>query len=377
MPDHQSRLPVDERFLRRALALAALGTGTAAPNPRVGAVVARGARVLGQGFHLRPGEPHAEAVALRRVERSGARARGATLYTTLEPCCHTGRTPPCVEQILRAGVARVVAAMKDPDPRVDGGGFRVLRRAGVTVDVGLLAGEARRLNRSFVKHARTGLPLVTLKGAMTVDGRIATGTGSSKWITSALVRRHARLLRAEHEALLVGIGTVLADDPRLDRRPRARAGESAPLLRVVLDSDLRLSPESRLVRGAARDPVLVFCSGGVSPDKRRRLEAAGVTVESIPSRGVGLDLEHVLSRIGARGVTSVLVEGGSEVHGSFVDGRLADRLVLYIAPRIAGGRNARALVGGNGARSIAAALALREARCTRVAEAWLIEGSLG
>jgi diaminohydroxyphosphoribosylaminopyrimidine deaminase / 5-amino-6-(5-phosphoribosylamino)uracil reductase len=370
------RLPIDERLLRRALALAALGTGTAAPNPRVGAVVARGSRVLGQAFHRRPGEPHAEALALDGVERAGSSSRGATLYTTLEPCCHTGRTPPCVDRILRAGIARVVASMKDPNPRVNGGGFRLLRRAGVAVDVGLLGEEAARLNRGFVKHCRTGLPLVTLKGAMTLDGRIATGSGSSKWITSAFVRRHARLLRSEHEALLVGIGTVLADDPRLDRRPRSRDRGAEPLLRVVLDGDLRLPPGGRLARRAAAEPVLVFCRGSASKSRRRRLEALGVTVSSVRSRGAGLDLEDVLARIGARGITSLLVEGGSEIHGSFVDGRLADRLVLYVAPRIVAGRSARPLLGGVGAPTIADATPLRAARSSLVGDAWLIEGDL-
>jgi diaminohydroxyphosphoribosylaminopyrimidine deaminase/5-amino-6-(5-phosphoribosylamino)uracil reductase len=260
---------------------------------------------------------------------------------------------------------------------VNGGGFRLLRRAGVQVEVGLLGEEAHRLNRGFVKHARTGLPFVTLKGAMTLDGRIATRTGESRWITSALVRRHARLLRREHEALLVGIGTALADDPRLDRRPREGGRGSAALLRVVLDSDLRLSPRSRLVRGATEGPILVFCGKRALPSRRRALEAAGVMVESVSRHRAGLDLEVVLAHLGARGVTSLLVEGGSEVHGSFLDLRLADRLVLYVAPRIVGGRNARSLVGGDGVPSIAAALALRELSCSRVGEALLIEGSLG
>ncbi len=212
--------------MRRALALAVLGTGSAAPNPRVGAVVARGTNVIGQGYHLRPGAPHAETVALMGVEESGAKASGATLYTSLEPCCHTGRTPPCVDRIVRAGIARVVASMRDPNPRVNGGGFRALRRMGVRVEVGLLRDEALRLNEAFVKHARTGLPLVTLKGASSLDGRIATRTFDSKWITSASARRHARLLRFEHEAILVGTGTALADDPRLDRRPRSPLGRA-------------------------------------------------------------------------------------------------------------------------------------------------------
>ncbi len=306
--------------MRRALALAVLGTGTAAPNPRVGAVVARGTNVIGQGYHLRPGAPHAETVALMGVEVSGAKASGATLYTTLEPCCHTGRTPPCVDRIVQAGIARVVASMRDPNPRVNGGGFHALRRMGVRVEVGLLRDEALRLNEAFVKHARTGLPLVTLKGASSLDGRIATRTFDSKWITSASARRHARLLRFEHEAILVGTGTALADDPRLDRRPRSRS--ESPFLRVVLDRALRLSPRSRLARSRSLGPLLVFCGPGASPKRRRALEALGVEVEEISERGRKfrrLDLEELLRTLGRRGITSLLVEGGGELEGSFLD----------------------------------------------------------
>jgi len=368
---------VDDRMIRRALALAALGIGTAAPNPRVGAVVARGARVIGQGYHRRPGEPHAETVALSHVAASGESASGATLYTTLEPCCHTGRTPPCVDGIVRAGIGRVVASMKDPNPKVNGGGFRVLRRMGVTVEVGLLRAEAHRLNEAFVKHARTGLPLVTLKGATSLDGRIATRSLDSKWITSRLARRHARLLRAEHEAILVGTGTALTDDPRLDRRPQSPL--SRPLLRVILDRRLRVSPRSRLVRSLGRGPVLVFCGGNAAPKRRRALEALGVEVEEVRERGKKvprLDLEEVLRNLGGRGITSLLVEGGGEVEGSFLDLRLGDRLVVYVAPRILGGRDARPWIGGEGVTTAGGAVRLRRARSTRVGDGWLVEGSL-
>jgi diaminohydroxyphosphoribosylaminopyrimidine deaminase/5-amino-6-(5-phosphoribosylamino)uracil reductase len=369
--------PVDERMIRRALALALLGTGTAAPNPRVGAVVARGARVLGEGFHRRPGEPHAEALALDRVEASGGSAQGATLYTTLEPCCHTGRTPPCTDRIVRAGIRRVVASMKDPNPKVNGGGFRALRRRGVEVDVGLLREEAERLNEAFAKHIATGHPLVTLKGAVSLDGRIATRALDSKWITSSVARRHARRLRFEHEAILVGTTTALVDDPRLDRRSAARS--LRPLLRVVLDRELRLSPRSRLVRGLARGPVLLFCGPGASPRKRRALEALGVEIEQVRARGRGrprLDLDQVLRKLGRRGVTSVLVEGGGEVSGSLLDWRLADRVALYIAPLILGGRDARPWIGGVGVSRVKDAIRLRRARSTPLGDGWLIEGSL-
>jgi diaminohydroxyphosphoribosylaminopyrimidine deaminase/5-amino-6-(5-phosphoribosylamino)uracil reductase len=372
---HSPERNLDERMIRRALALAALGTGTAAPNPRVGAVVAR-ARVIEAGISSPPGRAHARAVALSQV-KLGRNPRGATLYTTLEPCCHTGRTPPCVDWVVRAGIRRVVASMRDPNPKVNGGGFRALRRGGVVVEVGILREEAGRLNEAFVKHIETGLPFVTLKGAVSLDGRIATRSGDSKWITSPLARRHARLLRAEHEAILVGSGTALADDPRLDRRPVVPL--SSPLVRVVLDRTLRLSPRSRLVGSLRRGPVLIFCGRDASSKRRRTLEALGVEVEVVRERGRDrprLDLEDALRSLGRRGITSVLVEGGGELTGSFLDRKLGDRLVLYVAPKILGGRDARPWIGGEGVATAARAIHLERTRSTRLDDGWLVEGSL-
>jgi diaminohydroxyphosphoribosylaminopyrimidine deaminase/5-amino-6-(5-phosphoribosylamino)uracil reductase len=357
--------------MRRALALAALGRGTAAPNPLVGAVVVRGGRVLGQGFHRRPGESHAETMALAQA---GEASRGATLYTNLEPCCHTGRTPPCVDQILRRDIARVVASMRDPNPRVNGGGFRTLRAAGVRVEVGLLRDEAFSLNAAFMKRTRRGLPLVTVKGAVSLDGRIATKTGHSKWITSASARRHARLLRLEHDAVMVGIGTALADDPRLNRRPRIAGAR--PLLRVVMDSSLRLRCDSRLVSSREDGPVLVLCSKSASERRRRRLASAGVRVESLNRRSDGLDLGEALRLLGSLGVSRLLVEGGGELHASFLSRGLADRLVLYVAPLLIGGRDSRPLVAGTGVRLVEDGRLVDDVRCSRVGDGWLVEGRL-
>jgi diaminohydroxyphosphoribosylaminopyrimidine deaminase/5-amino-6-(5-phosphoribosylamino)uracil reductase len=261
--------------------------------------------------------------------------------------------------------------MIDPDPKVNGGGFRALRRGGVAVEVGLLRAEALRLNEGFVKHARRGRPLVTLKGAVSLDGRIATGAGESKWITSPLLRRHARLLRAEHEAVVVGIGTVLADDPRLDRRGQAG---TVSFVRAVLDRTLRTPPASRLVATRSRGRVVVFCGPGAPPERRARLEAASVDVAQVGERDGRLDLEEVLDRLGALGITSVLIEGGGELSGNFLDRRLADRLVLYLAPKILGGRSARPIFGGEGAARVADAHELRWARCAPLGDGWLLEG---
>lgn len=362
----------DEMHMRRALALATLGRGTTSPNPLVGAVVARGARVLGQGYHRRPGEPHAEALALGQV----GSVRGATLYTNLEPCCHTGRTPPCVDEIVRSRIGRVVVAMRDPNPRVNGGGFRALRRHGIVVEIGLLRDEAFHLNEGFTKRAKTGLPFVTLKGALSLDGRIATRTGDSKWITSVSARRHARVLRAENDAIMVGIGTALADDPRLNRRVRLRG--APPLVRVVLDGSLRLAIGARLVTTLREGPVVVFCGPDAPAAKRRRLSAAGVDVREVGTVGrTGkLDLDAVLRNLAERGLANVLVEGGGELHASFLEQGLADRMVLYIAPRLIGGTSARPLVGGHGVSGVAEAPVLRKARCARVGDGWMIEGEL-
>lgn len=370
---------VDVRMLRRALALAALGTGTTAPNPLVGAVIVRDGRVLAQGFHQRPGEPHAEAVALGIAARSGRDCRGATLYTNLEPCCHTGRTPPCVDAIARAGIGRVVAPIRDPNPKVDGKGFRALRAQGIRVDVGLLRAEAIQLNAGFIKLNRTGMPLVTLKGAESLDGRIATASGDSKWITSRLARRHARLLRWENDAILVGIGTVVADDPRLDRRPRPPGGGSA-FLRVVLDPELRISPSARLLRMSG--PLLVFCGPETNRlrSRRRRLQNSGpralLEVESLPELRGRLDLKAALERLGARGVTRLLVEGGGETHAGFLERGLADRLVVYVAPKILGGRDARPLIGGKGVARVANAPEIRRPRVSSLGSGWVIEGEI-
>ena len=363
----------DETHMRRALALAALGRGTTPPNPLVGAVVARGARVLGQGYHRRPGEPHAEALALGQV----GSVQGATLYTNLEPCCYTGRTPPCVDEIVHSRIGRVVVAMRDPNPRVNGGGFRALRKHGIVVEIGLLRNEALHLNAGFTKRAKTGLPWVTLKGAPSLDGRIATKTGDSKWITSRTARRHARVLRTENDAIMVGIETVLADDPRLNRRVRLPG--AAPLVRVVLDGSLRLPSGSRLVKSLREGPVVVFCRPNAPRSKRRRLSAAGVDIETVATVGRKgrLDLEAVLRQLAERNLANVLVEGGGELHASFLEQGLADRLVLYIAPRLIGGTTARPLVGGRGVAAVSEAPVLTKARCTRVGDEWMLEGELG
>jgi len=342
----------DERFMGRALELAAEGLGETSPNPAVGCVVVRAGRVVGEGLHRRAGGPHAEVEALARA---GARARGATIYVNLEPCAHEGRTPPCAPLVRDSGVVRVVAAVRDPNPLVAGRGLALLRRAGVEVATGVLAPEASRLNERFLVAARTGRPFVLLKAAHTLDGRIATASGHSRWITSAAQRRQARWLRRLHDAVLVGIDTVLADDPLLLPSPRTRR----PVARVVLDSHLRLPVAGRLARSAgAGAPVLVF-TGRAVPSRRRRLEDAGVEVVEVASSKGRISLERALEVLGGRGMTSVMVEGGSEVLGSFLAARLVDQVALFRAPLLLGGRGSRPAFGGPDPSVIGEALRVR------------------
>ena len=346
-----TRRAADERWMRRALALAARGLGETNPNPVVGCVVARAGRIVGEGFHARAGGPHAEVIALRRA---GRRARGATLYVTLEPCAHHGRTPPCAPLVAASGVARVVAAVRDPDPRVRGRGLALLRAAGVGVSTGLLAAEAEAQNARFLTAARRGRPFVLLKAALTLDGRIATAGGESKWITSPAQRRQARGLRRLHDAVLVGIGTVIADDPLLLPQPRTRRR----FTRVVLDTRLRLPLASRLVRSAtARAPVLVL-TAVASSAKRRALEARGVAVVRVRAREGRLDPHAVVAKLHELGLGSVMVEGGSEVLGSFLSARLVDEVALFRAPLLLGGRGSKGAFGGPDPLEVGAALRL-------------------
>jgi diaminohydroxyphosphoribosylaminopyrimidine deaminase/5-amino-6-(5-phosphoribosylamino)uracil reductase len=334
-----------------ALQLALEGRGLTSPNPVVGAVVVLDGRVVGRGYHRRAGGAHAEVEALAEA---GSLARGATLYVTLEPCAHHGRTPPCAPLVAAAGLARVVVATRDPDPRVSGRGLGLLRRAGAAVALGVCATEAESLNRRFLTAARKRRPFVLLKAALTLDGRIATAAGRSRWITSPAARRQARALRRLHDAVLVGIGTVLADDPLLLPEPRTRRR----FTRVVLDTRLRLPPRSRLARSASlRTPVVVLTAAPASGARRRALEARGVSVVELAASS-GIAPARALAALYARGVTSVMVEGGSEVLGSFLAARLVDEVALFRAPLVLGGRGSLGAFGGPDPKRIRDALRL-------------------
>lgn len=311
----------------------------------VGAVVVRDGEIVGSGWHRQVGGPHAEVEALRQA---GDRARGATLFVTLEPCSHFGRTPPCADAVLAAGIARVVACHGDPNPLVSGRGFAKLREAGVAVETGILVEEAVRLNLRFLVAAALSRPAVTLKWAMSLDGRIATATGQSQWISSPAGRRWGLALREEHDAILVGRGTVEADDPRLDRRLGLAAG---PNVRVVLDRRLRTPPEARLFQ--VPGPVLIYAEVDDAA-RRRKLEEAGGEVILLPA----VEPAAVLADLYARGVRSVLVEGGGEIHASFVASGCFDRVMVDCAPLLLGGRTAPGPLGGSGFAELAGAARL-------------------
>ncbi len=326
-----TRAGFDERQLCRALRLAARGQGRVEPNPMVGCVITKDRRIIAEGYHRRFGGPHAEIEALRRCTES---PRGGTVYVTLEPCCHYGKTPPCTEALIQAGVARVVAAMKDPNPLVAGRGLSALRQAGIVVDVGLLAEEAAQLNAPYLKLVRRHRPWVILKWAQSLDGKIATRTGQSKWITDPVCRAHAHRLRARVDAIIVGVGTVLSDNPVLTCRA-ARPKRQAT--RVVLDSRLRIPLGSRLVRTAGREPTWIFCGPRGSQKRLAALRKAGCVVRRVPTTSRGLSLEAVLDVLGRHQMTNVVVEGGGRLLGSFFDQGLADEVQIYIAPILLGG----------------------------------------
>ncbi|HEY8416959.1 MAG TPA: bifunctional diaminohydroxyphosphoribosylaminopyrimidine deaminase/5-amino-6-(5-phosphoribosylamino)uracil reductase RibD [Limnochordales bacterium] len=328
-----------------ALTLAAQGLGTVDPNPLVGAVVVRDGRIVGMGYHQRPGEPHAEIHALRAA---GPLAQGATLYVNLEPCAHHGRTPPCTEAIIAAGIRRVVAAIEDPDPRVQGRGFARLRAAGVDVTVGVRAEEARRLNEVFLKYAATGRPFVLLKAAISLDGRIATRTGASRWITGPEARAVVHRLRAAYPAIMVGIGTALADDPELTARTDPPAARQP--LRVVVDSRARLPLDARMLRAPGR--TLVATTGAAPGARLAELERAGAEVVRLPHQAGRVDLEALLEELGRRGISGVLLEGGATLNGAMLEQRLVDKVMFFIAPTLIGGRDAPGAIGGIGAAEL-------------------------
>jgi diaminohydroxyphosphoribosylaminopyrimidine deaminase/5-amino-6-(5-phosphoribosylamino)uracil reductase len=350
----------DAAHMRRALDLAALGRGTTSPNPMVGAVIVKGGRVLGEGWHRAAGSPHAEAGALAAARQS---VKGATLYVNLEPCCHEGRTPPCTRAIIGAGITRVVAAMLDPNPLVGGKGAAELRAAGVTVEVGMLEREARTLNEAFVCLHVLHRPFVISKWAMTLDGRIATQSGHSRWISNEESRAYVHRLRSQVDAVMVGIGTVLSDNPALNVRLPGYAGSQPK--RIVVDGILRIPIKAKVFEDATPGQVIIATAESLHRDKMAKLRDAGHEVLVFPGRRGIVDLRQFIRKLPDLGVQSILCEGGSTLNGSLFQAHLVDKVVAFIAPKLCGGNEMKCPTAGWGVQYMSQALTLDEpvSRC--------------
>ena len=333
----------DRRYMRTALALAEKYIGLASPNPSVGCIVVRDERIIGRGWHEYEGLDHAE---LRALKTASGSPRNATVYVTLEPCCHRGRTPPCTDLLIREGVRRIVVARADPNPLVSGRGIAKLRANGIRVDVGLFDERAGEIIESFACRMTTGLPLVVSKVGMSLDGKIGTGRKGGRWITSPEGREYGQYLRLRADALMVGVGTILSDNPNLTYR--GGAARRRPLLRVILDSNLRTPPDARIFQGVGHAPVLIFCKKGRATDRQKDLESRGGEIVPVPTVKSVLDLDAVLKELAKRDVLGLLVEGGSRVHWELLTRKMVDRFNFIVAPMILGGKDAIPSVGGKG-----------------------------
>lgn len=364
------RTAADERFMRRTLELAAKALGRTSPNPVVGAVIVRNGRIIGEGFHRRAGLPHAEREALRRITET---ARGATIYVNLEPCSHYGRTPPCADALIEAGIKRVVVGMVDPNPLVQGRGLRRLRRAGIAVATGVLREECERLNEDFACFIRTGRPFVTLKLAASLDGRIAAASGDSQWISGEQSRRVVHELRNRVDAILVGAETVRNDDPRLTCRMR---GGRDPL-RVVLDGRLSITPSARVCTQPSTAPTLIATSEDHGRgEKQAQLEAQGVQVVCLPGKNGQVPLRPLLVELGRRGHKSVLIEGGGRIAAAALREGVVDKVLFFYAPLLLGGEG-RAMIGPLGIDRVAAGQKLHTITVERIGKDILVAAYIG
>lgn len=360
--------PLDKKYMRMALKLAQKAKGRTSPNPMVGAVVVKSGKVIGRGFHRRAGEYHAEAIALKKA---GPRARGATLYVTLEPCSHTNkRTPPCTPLVIQSGVKRVVVAMIDPNPHVSGSGIKALRKAGIKVVTGVLEQEALKLNEMFVKYITSGMPFVTLKIAQTLDGKIATASGESQWITGEKARVEGHYLRDAHDAILVGINTIRNDNPSLTTRI---AGGRDPV-RVILDSRLRIPLAAKVLTQKSASRTIVATLATAPGTKIQKLRDAGADVLLVKAKRGRVDLRDLMVKLGKRDIMSVLVEGGAEVYASTIRAGIADKVVLFIAPMLMTGANSLSSIGGVSPIRLDEAIRLKDLTARFIGEDLMIEG---
>lgn len=353
--------------MKRALKLAQRGRGYTSPNPLVGAVIVKNGETVGEGYHRKVGEAHAEINALLEA---GEKAWGSTLYVNLEPCAHYGRTPPCTESILKAGIRKVVIATLDPNPQVTGKGVESLRAGGVEVEVGLLEDEARHLNEVFFKYITTGRPFVVIKAALTLDGKVATRSGDARWVTGSKAREEVHRLRHYYDAVMVGSGTVLQDDPRLNCRLQ---GGKDPV-RIVVDSHLRTPVRSRILNLESESPTIIATLEGCDRHRKRVLEENGAEILEVPRKGSGVDLKLLLEMLAYKEVTSVLVEAGPTLNASLFQEELVDKVLFFMAPKILGGVNSPGPVGGRGVETMGEALMLKKMKLRRYGQDFLFLG---
>ena len=360
----------DEKFMRAALRLAKRGLGRTSPNPAVGAAIVRDGQIVARGYHKRAGEDHAEIVALKGI---GGEARmGDTLYVTLEPCNHSGKTPPCTAAIRRSGLRRVVVGMADPNPNVTGGGCAYLERAGIEVKLGVLEAECRRLNEAFIKYVTSGRPFVLAKLALTLDGWIATSTGHSRWISNEQSRRFVHRLRDKTDGVMVGVGTVTTDDPMLTTRIGRTKGRDP--VRIILDTHLRIPVKAQVLRLESNAETLVVTGTEVSPERFERITDLGVSLVQAPTKQGRIDLLALMHMLGKMQLTSIMVEGGSTLIGSLIRDRLIDKFYIFMAPKILGGSDGIAMASGAGPLRMDESLRLRNIAVRRMGEDVLISG---
>lgn len=358
-----------EEYMRLALELAEQARGRTSPNPLVGAVIVKDGQIVGRGYHQKAGTPHAEVHALREA---GELARGASMYVTLEPCSHYGRTPPCSRAVIEAGLSEVYVAMADPNPRVAGEGIRQLRDAGIKVEVGILEAAARRMNEIFIKYITAKQPFVLLKTAMTLDGKIAARTGHARWVTGPEARFRVHRIRDEYDAILVGVNTVLDDDPELNCRLPDGSGHDP--VRLVLDTRARTPLNARILRVDSPAPTIIVTTDLAPAENIRRLKAVGAEIITMTSRDGRVDLPELLVDLGRREISSLLVEGGAEVSAAFLGAGLVDKVLWFIAPKIIGGRDAPGPVAGTGLARMDEALALRDISWGQAGNDFYMEG---
>jgi diaminohydroxyphosphoribosylaminopyrimidine deaminase / 5-amino-6-(5-phosphoribosylamino)uracil reductase len=366
----------DNRFMKMALDLAKKGEGFTSPNPMVGAVIVKDGKVVGKGYHQAAGKAHAEVNA---VDDAGALAKDATLYVTLEPCNHTGRTPPCTEKLIAAGIRRVVAAMTDPNPEVKGGGLKYLKSRGVIITSGVCETRAKRLNEAFIKFVRTKRPFTIVKCAATLDGHIATKTGDSKWVSGEESRQFVHRLRHAVDAIMVGVNTVEKDDPSLTARIAATSKTFKPKdpIRIVLDTRLRIPENAKLLRLHSQSDTILVTGSSVSRDKKRRLEKKGVRIIEMPVKSELIDLDRLMDHLGSLAVTSLLIEGGGRVIASALSAGIVDKIHFFYAPKILGGDDGIPICKGPGADVMNDCIAVKDIRVQRFGNDVMIEGYIG